>query len=234
MVIAAIKLKGTWFLEEKLWLPRQDIKKQRHFFAKKGLYSQCYGFSSSHIRMWELNHNESWALKNWCFWIVVLEKTLESPLNFKEIKPVSPKGNQSWIFIGRTDAEGEAPILWLPDSKSKLIGKDPAAGKYWRQEEKGQQRVRWLDGIIDSMDMSLSKLWELLMDREAWHAVVHGVTNSRTWLSYWTELSMTLPTRTRPSFPHGLSLPSGSLHKPLILILIHQRTDRMENTITES
>ena len=113
------------------------IKKQRHHFANKGLYSQSYGFYSSHVWMWELDHKEVWVLKNWCFWTVVLEKTLESPLNGKEIKSVNPRGSQLWIFIGRMDAENEAPILWLPDAKSWLIGKDPDAGKNWRQEEKG-------------------------------------------------------------------------------------------------
>ena len=105
-----------------------SIKKQRHYFADKGPYSQIYGSSSSHVRMWELDH-KWWVLKNWCFWAVVLEKTLESSLGCQEIKPVHPKGNQPWIFIGRTDAEAEAPILWLPDAKNQLIGKDPDAGK---------------------------------------------------------------------------------------------------------
>ena len=116
---------------------RQHIKKQRRYFANKGSSSQSYGFSSSHVWMWELDYKESWALKNWCFWTVVLEKTLESPLNSKEIQPVHPKGNQSWIFIGRTDAEAETLTLWLPDVKNWLIGKDPDAGEDWRQEEKG-------------------------------------------------------------------------------------------------
>ena len=110
---------------------RQYIKKQRNYFADKGLYSQSYGFSSSQVWMWELNHKEGWASKNWCIWILVLEKTLESPLDSKEIKPVNPKENQPWIFIGRTDAEAEAPILWLPDAKSWIIGKDPDDGKEW-------------------------------------------------------------------------------------------------------
>ena len=108
------------------------IKKQKHYFANKDLYSPSYGFSSSHVWMWELDHKEDWALKNWRFPVVVLENTLASPLGLKEIKPVSPKGNQPWIFIGRTDAEAEAPILWLPDAKSWLIGQDSDAGKDWR------------------------------------------------------------------------------------------------------
>ena len=122
------------------------------YFANKGPSSQGYGFSSGHVGMWELDCEESWALKNWCFWTVVLEKALESPLYYKEIKPVNPKGNQSWIFIGRTDSKAETAILWPPDAKSWLIGKDPDAGKDWRQEEKGateDEMVGWhhrLDG----------------------------------------------------------------------------------------
>ena len=112
------------------------LKKQRYHFANRGLYSQCYGFSSSHVWIWEVDHKENWVQKNWCFWTVVLEKTLESPLDCREIKPVNPNRNQSWIFIGRTDAEAEAPIVWPPDAKSWLIGKDPDAGKDWRWEEK--------------------------------------------------------------------------------------------------
>ena len=115
---------------------RQCIKNQRHHFANKGSYSQSYGLCNSHIQMWELDHKEGWVPKKWCFWIVVLEKTLESPLDSKEIKPVNPKGKQSWIFIGRTDPEAEALILWPPDAKSQLTGKDPNAGKDWGQEEK--------------------------------------------------------------------------------------------------
>ena len=117
--------------------PRQHIKKQRHYFASKGPSSQSYVFSSSHVWMWELDYKESWTSKNWCFWTVVLEKTLESPLDCKEIQPVHPQGNPSLIFIGRTDAEAETLILWPPDVKNWVIGKDPDAGKDWRQEEKG-------------------------------------------------------------------------------------------------
>ena len=132
--------------------PRQHIKKQRHYFANKGPSSQGYGFSSGHVWMWELDYKESWVPKNWCFWAVVLEKTLESPLDCREIQPVYPKGDQSWVFIGRTDVEAETPILWLPDGKSWLTGKDFDAGKDWGQEEKGMTEDEmmgwhhWLNG----------------------------------------------------------------------------------------
>ena len=143
LVTAAMKLKDACSLGEKAMI--KHIKKQRHYFANKGLSSQSYGFSSGRVWMWELDYRESWALKNWCFWTVVLEMALESLLDCK-IKPVNPKGNQSWIFTGRTNAEAETLILWPPDAKNWLIGKDPNAGKDWRWEEKGtteNEMVGW-------------------------------------------------------------------------------------------
>ena len=126
---------------------------------------------------------------------VVLEKTLASPLDIKEIKQVNPKGNQPWIFIGRTDAEAEAPKLWPLDAKSQLTGKDPDAGKDEGKRRKGSQRIRWLDSIINSMDMNLSKLWEIVEDRGAWDTAVHGVTKSQTWLTDWTTKNQIIKSR---------------------------------------
>ena len=141
-----MKLKDTCSLKESYDQPRQHIKKQRHYFTNKGLSSQGYGFSCGHVWMWELDYKESWVRKNWCFWTLVLEKTLESPLEYQELQPVHPKGDQSWVFIEGTDVEAETLTLWPPDAESWLIGKDPDAGKDWGQEEKGtteDEMVGW-------------------------------------------------------------------------------------------
>ena len=163
--------------------------------CQQSLSSQSYGFSRSHVWMWELDYKESWSSKNGNFTTVMLEKTLESSLDCKEIQPVHPKGNQSWILIGRTDVEAETSILWPPDTKNWLIWKDPDAGTDWRQEEKGTTEDEMVGWITNSMDMSLSKLWELVVDREAWHAAVHGITKSQIWLSNWTELKQDYHTK---------------------------------------
>ena len=145
--------------------PRQHIKKQRHYFVNKGLSSQGYGFSSGHVWLWELDYKENWLLKNWCFWIVVLEKTLESPLDCKEIQPVHPNGDQSWVFIGRTDVEAKLQYFGHLLRRADSLEKTLMLGKIEGSRRRGQQRMRWLNGIIHSMDMGLGGLRELVMDR---------------------------------------------------------------------
>ena len=159
--------------------PRQHIKKQRHYFPDNTPYHQTYGFSTSHLWMWELDHKESWARNNWCFWTMLLKKTLESPLDCKEVNPVNAKGNQSWIFIGRTDAEAETPIFWPPDVKSWLIGKGPDTGEDWRQEETGTTEDEMVGWHHHLMVWVWASSWQLVMDREAWRAC--GPCGHKEW-----------------------------------------------------
>ena len=183
--------------------PRQHIKKQKHYFANKGPSSQCYCFSNSHVRVLELDYNkESWAPKNWCFWTVVLEKTLESSLDFKEIKSINPKGNQPWIFIGRTDVEAEAPILWPSDVKRWLIGKDPDAGKDWRQEKKGtteDEIVGWHHRVNGH------EFDQALVDGEGqgtWCVLVHG-GHKELHMTEWLNRNNRRQRRTGRSWSQG-------------------------------
>ena len=180
------EIKRHLLLGRKAMTKLNIILKSRDITLPPKSYNQSYDFSSSHVRMWELDHKEGWVPKNWHAWVVAREKTLESPLDSKEIQPVNPKGNQSWIFIGRTDAEAEAPIFWPPEQRDDPLEKTLRLGKIQGRKRRGQQRMKQLDGTIDSMDMSLSKLQEIAKDREAWYAAVHGVSNSQIWLSDWT------------------------------------------------
>ena len=192
------------------------LKKKRHLFASKGPCSQSYGLSLVMCGC-ELDRKEGWVPKSLCFQTVVLETTLESAYYSKEITPVYPKGNQSWIFNGRTDAETEAPKLWSPNTESRLIGKDPCAGKDWGQEKKGTTEDEMVAWHHQLNDMSLSKLQEMVKDREAWRAAVHGVTKSQTGHSDWTITTcMVINAFRKPLYLFFLGIPviSSTFHFP--------------------
>jgi len=200
-----MKLKDAYFLEGKLWQLRQHIKKQRHYFVNKCLSSEGYDLSSSYVWMWELDYEESWELKNWCFWTVVLEKTLESPLDCKEIQPVilkeiSPGCSLEGLML-KLKLQYFGHLIQRADSFEKTL----MLGRIEGRRRRGWQRMRWLDGITDSMHMGLGGLWELVMDRETWHAEFHGVTKNWTWLR--TELNWTKMTAIVRPLEHFWSLP---------------------------
>ena len=183
------EIKRRLLLGRKAMTNKDRVLKSRDIiFANKSPSSQSCGFSSNHVWMWELDCEESWVPKNWCFWTVVLEETLESPSDCKEIQPVHPKGAQSWVFIGRTDVEADTPILWPPDAKSWLIWKDPDAGKDWGQEEKEMTEDEMVEWHHRLNEHEFEQLWEMVKDREAWHAAVHRVAKSQTQQRLnWTE-----------------------------------------------
>ena len=180
------EIKRCLFLGRKVMTNLDSILKSRDITWPMKVCLVKLGFCSSHVWMWELDYKESWVWKNWFFWTVVLEKTLENPLDSKEIQPVNPKRNQSWIFIGKTDTEGKTPILWPPDGKNWLIWNDPDARKDWRWEEKRMREDEmvgwhhWINGL------EFEQLQELVMDRETWRAVIHVFAKSWTWLNGWT------------------------------------------------
>ena len=182
-------IKRCLLLERKVMTNLDGILKSRGYFVNKCPSSRSYGFSSCLVWMWELDYKEIWEPKNWYFWTVALEKTLERPLGCKEIQPVHPKGDKTWIFTGRTDAEAETPTLWSPDVKNWIIWKDLDAGKDWRREEKGTTEDEVVGWQHQLSGHEFEQTQELVMDREAWCAAVHGITKSWTCLSDWTELN---------------------------------------------